>query len=113
MQQPDKLGIGQLIEEKGNPDSKDETISSLERSIEDLKDKHYEERFIWILVCIVLADSFIFSHIENWTAPIVIGVLEIIAIVILADRCRVNTVLPLIDRITGAIAAVSKKPHDD
>ena len=110
---PDKeresLNIGELLEEKGKPDPKDETISALENEIESLKDKHYEERFIWILVCMAIADAFLFSHIDNWTAPLVIGVIELIAIVILADRCKVNTVMPLIDRITGAIAAQRHK----
>lgn len=109
MKPPKPLQIGELLEEKGTPDSKDETISSLERTVEDLKDKHYEERFIWIIVSIVLADAFIFSRIANWTAPLVIGVLELIAVVVLADRCRVNTVMPLIDRITGAIGAARRK----
>lgn len=105
MKQVEKLGIAELLEEKGNPDSKDKTISALENAVEELKDKHFEERFIWILVCMVIADAFLFSHIANWTAPLVIGVIELVAIVILADRCKVNTVMPLIDRITGAIGA--------
>ena len=65
MKQSETLGIDQLLEKQGEPDPKDQTISSLEGTIEDLKDKHYEERFIWILVCVILADAFIFP-----TSPI-------------------------------------------
>ena len=90
------------------PDQKDQTIAVLEGQIGDLTNKHYEERFIWILICIVLIDALIFSHMSNWTAPLVIGVFELIAVVILADRYKVDTVAPLIDRLTGFFHKVAK-----
>lgn len=105
MTQAEPTGISQLIEDKGNPDRRDETIAALESSVQQLNDKNLEERFIWIILFIVLFDALIFSHMQNWTAPLVIGIFELIAVVILADRCGVSAVMPLIDRVTGALGA--------
>lgn len=92
-----------------NPDPKDEQIATLEEQVQELNNKHYEERFIWVLVALVLFDAMIFLNMSNWTAPIVIGIIELVAIVIMADRCRVDTVAPLIDRITGALGQATAK----
>jgi hypothetical protein len=40
---------------------------------------------------------------ENWSGPVVIGVFELIAILIMADRCHVDSVAPLIDKLTGML----------
>lgn len=107
--QPELLGIGRLLEEKGTPDPKDETIAALESSVQGLADKNLEERFIWIIIVAVLFDALVFQHMENWAAAFVIGILELIGIVILADRCGVSAVMPLIDRIAGALGKRGEK----
>lgn len=106
----DDQEIGVVLATDSEPNPKDETIASLEGSLESLENRFYEERFIWILVSVVLVDFYVFSNMQNWSAPLVIGILELVGIVILADRCKVDTVLPLIDRITGFIR---KTTHTD
>lgn len=64
-------------------------------SVPDFKLTHYQ-RFLWILVTIIFVDAILFSNMENWAAPLVIGILELIGIVILADRCKVDTVVPAV-----------------
>ncbi|WP_127144915.1 hypothetical protein [Pelagibacterium montanilacus] len=83
------------------PDKKDWALAQLERRTEGQSDKHLEERFIWILVCIVLFDAFVFSYIANWAGAIVIGIIQLFGIVVLAERCGVNSVVPILDRIGG------------
>lgn len=83
------------------PTSRDELIAVLESKASALEDKLNEERFLWVVICVVLADAFIFTHITNWAGALVIGLLELVGIVVFADRCGVNTVRPLIDRLTG------------
>ena len=84
-------------------DPRDDKIAALEASLGREENRHYEERFVWILVVIVLFDALIFRAIQNWAGAIVIGIIELIGIVILADRCKVDTVAPLIDRLTGFV----------
>jgi hypothetical protein len=38
---------------------------------------------------------------QNWPAPVVIGIIELIAVLVMADRRKVGTVAPLIDKMTG------------
>lgn len=83
-------------------DKLSQVIDALETQNQFLSDKMLEERFLWILCIFVLFDVVIFTHMEGWSGPIVIGVIELIIIVILADKCGVNTVAPLIDKLTGA-----------
>lgn len=100
---PEADPLGSLLETDGEPNAKDETLAELERSLESLNDKLYEERFLWILAVVVLIDFYVFSHMENWSAPLVIGILQLVGVVILADRCKVNTVAPLVDKLTGFV----------
>ncbi|MDQ2080234.1 hypothetical protein RA307_08580 [Xanthobacteraceae bacterium Astr-EGSB] len=94
--------IGALIDSAEEVDSKDSQIAILQQRVQDLENKGLEERFLWFVGLIVLFDALIFSNMENWSAPVVIGAFELIAVVIMADRCKVDTVAPLIDQLTGA-----------
>jgi hypothetical protein len=40
---------------------------------------------------------------ENWTGPIVIGIIQLIAVIVTANRCRVDVVAPLIDKLVGMV----------
>lgn len=82
---------------------KDDTIAELEKRVQGLENRLYEERFIWVLITVILIDFLLFPDIESWSAPIVIGVLQLIGLFVLAERCKVDAILPLIDRIGGAV----------
>ena len=91
-----------------SPDPKDETIAALEIEIQGMRNKHYEERFVWALVCIGLADTFIFTHMQNWAGALVIGGIELIAVAVLAARYEVDVVAPLIDKLIGFTRKANK-----
>lgn len=67
-------------------------VEKLEERLEEAVDDRYEERFLWVVVVIILADALIFSHMENWTGPIIIGLFELVAILVLARRWRIEEV---------------------
>ncbi len=92
-------------------DPKDETIAYLQMKVQSVEDKALEERFIWLLVGVILFDCLVFSDMESWTGPLVIGILELIGLVVLADRCGVNSVMPLIDRLGGFLG--NNNPKSD
>lgn len=104
--------LGSMFDEDTGPDTKDEILAELEGKIEDLSNKLHEERFVWILVSVVLIDMYVFSQMQNWSGPVVLGVFQLIGIVILADRCKVDTVAPLIDKLTGFANNVTKGVGD-
>lgn len=94
---------GSILGAGDQPGPKDETIAALETKAQQLQERLTEERFLWILACIVLFDVLAFIHMTNWAGAIVIGVIQLIGLVVLGDKLRVNIVLPLIDRLTGYI----------
>lgn len=88
--------------------SSSDQVASLQGKVDELEDKIKEERFLWILLITVVVDMIVFGGIENWAGALVIGVLQLIGLVVLAQKCRVDPIIPLIDRIGGFFG--SRKP---
>lgn len=70
----------------------------LGEDVERAMDSRAEERFIWIVVCIVLFDCMIFMNMENWSGPLVIGIIELVLIIALAKKLRVDQIALLLTR---------------
>jgi hypothetical protein len=81
-------------------DSKDELIADLQQELLAVTQKRHEERFLWILTLVIFADFFFLLQSNNWSAPVVIGTLEIIGLVVTAEKCGVNPIIQLLDRIS-------------
>lgn len=92
--------------------SRNDQVAALQKRVEDLDNKLYEERFLWILVLIVVLDCFFLLQANNWSAPLVIGVLQLIGLVVLASKCRVDPIMPLIDKLSGFLPRSSPKSGD-
>lgn len=68
-----------------------------------LQDQIREERFLFLLAGLILLDAHILGSMENWAAPVVIGILQIFALLILARRCGVEEVQIWLDKVLSAI----------
>lgn len=66
--------------------------------VERAIDSRSEERFIWIMVCIILFDCLIFMHMESWSGPLVIGIIQLVLIIALAKKLRVDQIAGLLTR---------------
>lgn len=77
----------------------DEALAKLEEQIESLRDALREERFCWILLCIILFDTAIFASVKTTGVPIAIVLLEIGFLVVLAKKLGVEQIVRLVDRI--------------
>jgi hypothetical protein len=100
-------GIENLLQ--SSPTPQDEQIGALEKQIQDLKNDHSREKFLWFLSALAIFDTVALLRAENWAAPIVIGIIQLVAVIVMADRCKVDTVAPLIDKLTGAFDRVTRK----
>lgn len=98
-----KSGLGKLLQQGDSDSASSDSLAKLEEKANDLENRLHEERFMWIFACVVLVDFYVFSNMENWSGPLVIGVLELIGLVVVAKRCNVDVVLPILDRLLGAI----------
>jgi hypothetical protein len=63
------------------PDRRDEAINALQTELADARDAHRGERFYWICVLVFVVDLFMFPDMQTWTAPIVIGVIQIVFLI--------------------------------
>lgn len=87
--------------------SQTESLDALMNDNERARDQIKEERFVWILALIVLADLFFMIPAQNFGGPLVVGALELVLIVVLAQKCGIDQVLPFIDRVLSMVARTS------
>ncbi|MGR6075477.1 hypothetical protein [Achromobacter sp. CSND-B12] len=85
--------------------------ADLERELQYEKEARREERFIFLLCIVALIDALAFMQMENWTGPVVIGLLQLIAITVYARRSGVDEVVQLLDRLAAAFKR-DKVPGD-
>ncbi len=88
------LPANQLTSE---PSKDAKAIDSLSSQLTELKDRHLEERFIWITVCSTLLNGLLFQNLSIGPA-ILIGVGEIIILFCLAKIYGVDWLSELIDK---------------
>ena len=99
-----------IVPEDGSGQQKlAEAYSELGEDLEKTADNRAEERFIWIVVCIILFDCFVFSQIENWAGAIVIGIIELVLIIALAKRLRVEEIAKLLGRFMDRVGDLPEK----
>lgn len=81
----------------------DETVAQLEAKLEAEKNARLEERFVWILAFVIGFDVFAFYLMNTWTGPLIIGIFELLALTVLANRLGIDAVLPILDKLTAMI----------
>ena len=85
-----------------------EEIQELEDSLEREKDKRNEDKFFFWLIIVILFNIIVFTSMQDsFMGPLVIGVFEAVALLILADRWGLEKIVKMIN---GLIATISKKP---
>lgn len=98
---PEEPTEAAILAAGAGPDPRDDTIAVLEKKLQRMEDSLYEERFVWIILLVVLFDAIAFTHMVNWAGALVIGILQLVLLTVLADWLRVNAWMPLLDRLTG------------
>ncbi|MDV6345243.1 hypothetical protein [Nitrosomonas sp. Is37] len=89
----DKLKANEL------PSHKDDKIQALEKKVVELEDRLLEERFYWALGVVILIDIFSFPPMKSWGGPVAIVFLELFGLVVLAQKCGVDIIVQIIDKI--------------
>ena len=84
-------------------DPRNDQIAKLQKELSDVRSRQKEERFFWTLVLTIFLDFHFFSVMRNWGGPVVIGALEGIGLLVLAQKCEVDSVMPFVDRILDGI----------
>lgn len=95
------LNLGTPVIAEPGSEATGDQVAALQDRIVELDNKLHEERFLWVLVLVCLFDVYFIMSAENWAAPIVVGILQLIGLAVFADKCRVNPIMPLLDKLTG------------
>ncbi|MBS3849714.1 hypothetical protein KD146_13500 [Devosia sp. BSSL-BM10] len=96
------INLGSPLDSAPGAEAAGDQVAALQASKEALENKLLEERFVWVLVITILFNVLFLVNAQNWTAPIVIGVLQLVGLFVLAQKCRVDPIMPLLDKFMGA-----------
>ena len=82
----------------------EEQIQELQEEIARELDARMEERLIWILVVIILLDVYLFTSMDSIMGPLVIGIFQLLAFILIARKLGMEQIIQLIDGIIAVIA---------
>lgn len=86
-------------------DANSQVVARLEKQLEDIKRSRNEDRFLFLLVALILIDVYIFSHIDNWGGSIAILVLEFIMLLVVGKRFDVLVVEQWLDKFVNTVGS--------
>jgi hypothetical protein len=89
--------------------SKDKAKASLEEQLQSEKDRRVEERFGWMVVCVILINVLWFRNAPNAVIPIVVLLLEAVILFILAKRMGIEEVSQLFERLIHGISRTGQQ----
>ncbi len=92
------------MNESENVSPEVQALARVQERLTSEREKRVEERFVWILVVVILIDIDLLENIKNVAVPLVVLVLELILLTIVAKRMGVSSAAVVIDRVTSAIA---------
>lgn len=78
-------------------------LTSVQERLAEEKEQRALERFVWALVCIILLDVIVLGPIKNVAVPIVVLILELIALSVVAQNMGVRPAAVILDKVTSAI----------
>jgi hypothetical protein len=89
-------------------DKRDEQIDELQQQLTAEKDARREDRFVFIVVVVVLLDIVFFSVMPTFGGPIALLILQVLILVPLARRMGMEEVAQLLSRVLDRMADKSK-----
>ena len=90
----------------------DQVVNFLQSALEKEREERKEDRFIFILVSVVLLDVVLFSAMPNFGGPIALLILQLFIVIMLARRLGLREAHRLLagflDRLAGRIQSEAK-----
>ncbi len=94
---------------KRDKEQEDKEVSDLCLKIEEITKERYEERFLWILTFVLLLDILFLKDCQNWSLPIVIGIIELIIILSVGQKLGIDFLSSLLEKILTALGHTDNK----
>jgi hypothetical protein len=94
-----------LLEE---PTIKDDQIANLQKKLNYERDARLEERFIFIVILVILLNVVFFSIMPSFGGPLALLILELLILIPLAKRMGMEEIAGILDRVLNNVAGKSK-----
>ena len=82
---------------------KDSEIERLSARLQDIEDKRKEERFGWIVALLAIVNYILLKDTQSILTPLIVFLLELIALLVLARRSGLEYVELIISRLIGSV----------
>lgn len=80
-----------------------QALTAVQEQLTEERERRREERFVWIVVTLSLLDLILLGGVTNVATPIVIMILQLVALGIAVRRMGVKNAVAIVDRVTSAI----------
>jgi hypothetical protein len=82
-------------------------IAQLQEELAKERDARREERFVFIVLTVLLLDIVFFSVMESFGGPLALLILELLILIPLARRMGMEEIAALLDRVLSRVIAKS------
>ncbi len=82
---------------------KDKLITELQDDLEAEKDGRKSDRFLYMLVAVIVLDIHVFASMQSWSGPLSILALELLFLVVIADRFDISVVERFLDKALSSV----------
>jgi len=89
----------------GEPTQQDQQVEDLQKELDAERDSRREDRFIFIVIAIILLDVVFFSVLNNFGGPIALIVLELLILIPVARRMGMEEIAKLMDQILNRVTS--------
>ncbi len=97
--QPETLG--EIFADEPTP--RDALVKDLQESLADIRDARREERFVFIVICVLLLDVVFFTVMPSFGGPLALLILELLVLIPLAKRMGMEEIAKMLDRVVNRI----------
>ncbi|MER9180517.1 hypothetical protein [Mesorhizobium sp. M0408] len=96
-------GFGALVSSEPSP--KDKQIEELQAKLAHERDARLEERFIFIVIAVMLLDVVFFTLMPTFGGPIALLILELLVLIPLAKRMGMEEIATILGRVLDRMVA--------
>jgi hypothetical protein len=89
------------------PTIQDQQIEELQESLTQEQDARKEDRFVFIVICVILLDVVFFSVLSSLGGPISLLVLELLILIPLAKRLGMEEIAQIMSQVIGRVVGKS------
>ena len=90
--------ISEILDESEVAKS-DEQLAQLQNDLQFEKDARHEERFVFIVICVMLLDVVFFSVMPSFAGPLALVILQLVVLIPLARRMGMEEISQMLSSV--------------